>query len=152
MPSPKLSSLEARVGSEIESLHEFFVGWFTGALPNSDTVFQSDFEQRFGDDFLLIPPGGEQLDLPTLAAGLRAAHGGNPGFRIAIRRVTVRGCWDDMMLATYEEWQRNAVNSSPPDNGRIATALFQTGERLRWQHVHETWLPADVMRAGPYDF
>ena len=59
------------------------------------------------------------------------------------------------MLATYEEWQRNALASTPPDNGRVATVLFEDDraeDRLRWLHIHETWLPEEVMAAGPYDF
>lgn len=31
----------------------------------------------------------------------------------------------DFILATYEGWQRNALASKPPDNGRIASVLFR---------------------------
>ena len=37
------------------------------------------------------------------------------------------------------------------DLGRKAARVDQ-GERLTWLHVHETWLPSEVMAAGPYDF
>ena len=60
--------------------------------------------------------------------------------------------WGDMVLATYEEWQRNALASDPPDNGRIATVLLELGPDIVWHHVHETWLPPDRIRAGSYDF
>ena len=56
------------------------------------------------------------------------------------------------VIATYEEWQRNALASTPPDNGRVATAVFERGERLKWLHIHETWVPPEQMAAGPYDF
>lgn len=56
------------------------------------------------------------------------------------------------VLVTYEEWQRHALASMPPDNGRLSTALFDCADGLRWLHVHETWLPAAQMAAGPYDF
>ena len=59
----------------------------------------------------------------------------------------------DLIAATYEEWQRNALASTPKDNGRIATVLFRREEeRLRWLHLQETWLPDERMRAGPFDF
>lgn len=64
----------------------------------------------------------------------------------------MRRAFPGYVLATYEEWQRNAIASKPADNGRIATALFRAREQLRWIHVHETWLPRDVMAAGPFDF
>jgi hypothetical protein len=40
----------------------------------------------------------------------------------------------------------------PPDNGRIATALFRRTERLEWLHVHETSLPPSVTTADQFDF
>ncbi len=92
------------------------------------------------------------LSLAQLATGLRAGHGSNPEFRIAIRNVTVRHVTDDHILATYEEWQRNALASEPPDNGRISTVLFDRSEPLQWLHVHETWLPESITAAAKYDF
>ena len=83
---------------------------------------------------------------------MRRAHGSNPDFRIAIRNVVVRRVMPDVVLATYEEWQRNALASTPPDNARLATVAFARTEPLRWLHVHETWLPGEVAAAGPYDF
>ncbi|MGB1016836.1 MAG: hypothetical protein ACPG4T_22035, partial [Nannocystaceae bacterium] len=80
-------------------------------------------------------------------------YGNSPGFAIAIRRVQVRWQRGTTILATYEEWQRNARRSTPPDNGRAATVLFEDlGTRLSWLHIHETWLPAEIMAAGPFDF
>ena len=69
-----------------------------------------------------------------------------------MRAFQVRREFDGYLLATYEEWQRNGLASTPFDNGRLATVFFATGERLRWLHIHETWLPQEVMAAGPYDF
>jgi hypothetical protein len=56
------------------------------------------------------------------------------------------------VLATYEEWQRNALASKPADNGRIATVVFKIGDPLKWVHIHETWLPEAVMAPDDYDF
>ena len=146
MPHPS----EAKVREEIESLHEFFVGWFSGAL--DETAFDDDFLPRFDPGLVLIPPAGTTLTLAELAASIRAGFGSNPGFAIAIRNVRVRRAWDGGILATNKEWQRNALASTPPDNGRVATVLFAPCEPLRWLHVHETWLPPETMAAGPYDF
>lgn len=138
------------VRSEIEALHTFFVGWFSGALPVSE--LDSGFAARFSPDFLLVPPAGTLLDLTQLSEAVRSAHGSNPAFRIAIRNVTVRRRLEGHVLATYEEWQRNALASTPPENARIATVLFRDTRPLQWLHIHETWLPDAVARAGPYDF
>jgi len=66
--------------------------------------------------------------------------------------VTLRRRFDGHVVATHEEWQRNALASKPSENARIATVLFEDTEPLRWLHIHETWMPADVAAAGPYDF
>lgn len=145
-------SIEHRVAVEIEALHGFFIDWFSGNSTNSDDVFRDRFLSRFDPAFVLIPPAGKCLQLAQLVQSIRNAHGSNPVFRIAIRRVTVRHAWGDRLLATYEEWQRNARASTPPDNGRIASVLLRMDQPPRWLHLHETWLPRDVMQAGPYDF
>lgn len=138
------------VREEIEALHEFFVGWFSGALP--ETAFEDGFLRRFDPAFILIPPAGTLLGIADLAASVRSAHATNPPFRIAIRNVTLRRTFDQHVLATYEEWQRHALASKPPENARLATVLFRRSEPLTWLHIHETWMPAAVAAAGPYDF
>jgi hypothetical protein len=143
-------SLELQVRTEIEALHEFFVGWFSGQLP--EDAFEDRFLRRFDRDFLLVPPAGTLLKLAGLADGVKAAYATNPPFRIAIRNVRVQRVFGNQVLATYEEWQRFALASKPPENGRIASVLFERGEPLRWLHIHETWLPQTVAEAGPYDF
>jgi hypothetical protein len=144
------NALETEVRDEIVALHEFFVGWFSGRL--SESSFEVEFTRRFDPEFVLIPPAGVLLNLRDLQQGLRARHGSNPNFGITIRNIRVLWVRDDLVLATYEEWQRNALASTPPDNARIATVLFQRGGHLTWLHVHETWMPHEVMAAGPYDF
>lgn len=144
--------LQTAVREEIEDLHRFFVGWFTGVLPREDEVFEKEFLARLDADFVLIPPAGITLDRASLAGGLKADHGNNPDFRIAIRNVQVRREEGDLVLATYEEWQRDATASTPENNGRVSSVLFRRNDDLRWLHVHETWLPEELMAAGPYDF
>jgi len=141
---------ESAVRTEVEALHEFFVGWFSGALNAS--VFDTEFLPRFAPDFHIVPPAGTLMNLGQITEAIRSARDTNAEFRIAIRNVTVRAQFDGHILATYEEWQRNALASQPRDNGRIATVILRDTRPLQWLHVHETWLPNDVMAAGPYDF
>lgn len=140
------------VTQEIEALHRFFVSWLSGSIANDSDLFQVEFTDRFHLGFVLIAPGGNTLDLNHLSTNIRNGYGQNRDFRIAIRDVVVRFSWDRYVLATYQEWQRNALASTPPDNGRAASVVFQIDDDLKWLHIHETWLPAEVMRAGPFDF
>ncbi len=144
------NELEDIVRAEIEALHEFFVGWFTGALDFSS--FDEGFIARFAPDFLLIPPAGIILSLEELSSGIRNTYDTNPDFRIAIRNVKIQRVLDNEIIATYEEWQRNALASTPPDNGRLATVIFKSVKPLQWLHVHETWMPGSIQAAGPFDF
>ncbi len=146
------TTLHTQVREEIEELHRFFVDWFTGACAETDEIFKNGFLNHFDRDFKLIYPAGTILELSTLADGIRLSYGSNPDFRIAIREVTIHHTWDQYVLATYEEWQRNSLQSIPPDNGRLASALIHCGDDIQWLHVHESWLPKPVMEAGPYDF
>lgn len=111
-----------------------------------------EFNQRFDPKFLLVPPSGTALNLETLSQAVYTRHGSNPDFRIAIRQVSIRHESDQYVLATYEEWQKNALASTPANNGRIATVVFKFDGKLTWLHVHETWLPQSVMGSEPYDF
>jgi len=144
------TQLEDQARAEIESLHEFFVGWFSGALPRES--FESNFLPRFSKEVVFIPPAGHQLSYTGLVDAIRGGYANNSDFRIAIRNVRLRHNLADHLVVTYEEWQRNALASTPPDNGRVATVIFEKGDPLRWLHIHETWVPPDQMTAGPYDF
>ncbi len=149
-------TLHDAVRTEIEALHEFFVSWFSGSCARDPEVLAQGFTRRFAEEFLLVPPAGTRLTAADLGQGVERAHGSNPGFRIAIRAVDIQVQSPTLVVATYEEWQRNAKASTPPDNGRVATVVFRRepadSNDLRWQLVHETWLPAEIMAAGPYDF
>lgn len=136
---------------EIEDLHVFFEDWFSGR--SSSDEFAARFDHRFDEQTLLIQPGGAALPLDQFKEGLRAAHGSNPDFRIQIRNVTLRREFGELALVTYEEWQRNALASRPPDNARVSSVLFDTsGETLTWLHIHETWLPEDQVTSDRFDF
>ncbi|MEP3279473.1 MAG: hypothetical protein ABJN26_08795 [Stappiaceae bacterium] len=145
-----MQELEDIVRMEIEDLHAFFVDWFSGSA--SEAAFEARFTDHMDPDMVLIPPGGNLMALEDLSAGLRKGYGTNPDFRIAIRNVKLQRILDHHFVVTYEEWQRNALASTPPDNGRIATVLFTRSAQLKWLHIHETWLPSAVMESGPYNF
>lgn len=142
------------VRTELEALHAFFVRWFGGDVPATDDVFAEGLVDRLDPTFVIVQPAGQLMSKADIERGIRAGYGKSPGFRIAIRNVVVQRELADILVVTYEEWQRNAQASEPPDNGRAATVLFrrEADGTLRWLHVHETWLPEKVMQAGPYDF
>ena len=92
------------------------------------------------------------MGLRDLSELVKSGYASNPNFRIQIRNVKISHQFGEYIVATYEEWQRNALASNPPNNGRIATVLFHTGSRLSWLHINETWLPKEMMEAESYEF
>jgi len=140
------SELESRVRDEVEALHEFFVGWFTGKLPLG--ALEKEFLPRFDADFHLIPPTGDLLTLGELQAALHRNHAANPDLQIAIRNVTVHKVLNDIVVATYEEWQRHEPASANLNSARISTVVLDQARSLKWLHVHEAWLPEAVAAAG----
>lgn len=144
---PELVSV---VRKEVESLHEFFVGWFRGTV--AEDTFEAGFVSRMSPDITMIPPAGLVLSRDALAENLKTGYGKNPDFRIVIRNVVVRKVFPGYVLATYEEWQRGAQSSKPADNARIATALFTRSEPLTWLHLHETWMPPASTPPEAFDF
>jgi hypothetical protein len=135
------AAIKDRVREEVESLHRFFEGWFSGALQKS--AFEPEFLGRFEPDFVLIPPTGRILTLEEMAASLLTSHGTRPDFRISIHNVKVRSVSGGHILATYEEWQQGGLASAQGQNARITTVVFSNVEPLRWAHVHETSIPVD---------
>lgn len=145
-----MHALENDVRREIEDLHRFFVDWFTGRAEKS--ALNAILLSALDESLLFISPDGHRLARDTLLDGLRAGHGTNPDFRIAIRDVTVQQDLGDHVLATYTEWQRGSRTSGQPENARVATVVMTREKPFRWLSVHETWLPKDVRVAGSFDF
>jgi hypothetical protein len=127
--------------AEIEDLHNFFVAWFNGHLPQTDAAF-ARFADVMAPGFTIVDPSGTIQDRESLLAGLHAAHNARPGIRIWIESVRIRQHTDDLIVATYEEWQQ-LPDQSP--RGRISTVILRAADNtpngLVWLHVHETWLP-----------
>lgn len=140
---------------EIEALHEFFVDWFGGLIAEDDGVFEQRFSARFSADCELIQPSGDTLTRDTFFRAVKNSYGTSPDFRIEIRNVRVRAeLPGDHWLVSYEEWQRNAINSKPADNARAASVLFSRDANgiFQWLHIHETWLPEQATPPERFDF
>ncbi|MEM8785148.1 MAG: hypothetical protein AAGF19_04775 [Pseudomonadota bacterium] len=150
-----MTSLEDAISTEIKALHQLLQDWFSGACARSRPEFDARLTHRLADDLVLIPPGGAALTKADLCEGVWNGYAGSPDFRIEIRTVALRPVsLPGHALATYEEWQRNAVNSTPQDNARVASVLFalEHGAPKRWLHIHETWLPAGLTPPERFDF
>ncbi len=142
---------------EIIDLHRFFVQWFRGACEDSDRLFEHRLVSRFASDFQIITPGGALFEGAALWSAMRSAWGSNPDFKIEIREVRERRVSTArLVIASYEEWQKNALESTPANNARLSSALLELDDRaphgLRWLHLHETWLPANRVAADLFAF
>ncbi len=140
-----MADLLGEVRAEIEVLHAFFTGWFNGTLPESGEVFAQGLADHFHPDFEIVLPSGTVHDRDGILTPVRQAWGTNPEFRTGTRNVRVLGEWRPgesgagLVLATYVEAQSGARNTTPADNLRHATVLFERlAGRLVWRHLHET--------------
>ncbi len=141
----QLSKTLAEVRAEIEALHDFFTGWFNGTLPESGEVFAQGLTDHLHPDFEIVLPSGTVCNRDGLLTPVQQAWGTNPEFRAVVRDVRVLGEWRPgesgagLVLATYVEVQTGARNTTPADNLRHATVLFErSSEHLVWRHLHET--------------
>ena len=107
---------------------------------------------RLDNGFTIIMPSGASLDHKTLVSSMRGSYGKKPGFRIEIRNVRLLKTTESIAVAQYEEWQHNKQESPGVGSGRISTVIFSLGDKLQWLHVHETWLPEDIVQADDFDF
>jgi hypothetical protein len=142
--------LEEAVREEVVALHDFFVGWYGGKLPES--AFETEFLARLDPAFTIIMPSGAELDMANLSRAMQDAFGQKPGFRIEIRNVRLKYLTETTIVATYEEWQRNTREAAKTGTGRLSTVVFDRDGSLRWRHVHESWLPEDVVESDPFEF
>ena len=142
-------NLENDVRIEIEEMHQFFVDWFNGKAELS--VFD-EFTTRFDNNVKYIGADGPFFDRTALIGFLGGARGIGSDFRIAIRDVKIQHQSDSHVIATYTEWQRQATFSDRPESGRLTTLILSKSKPFRWIHIHETWLPEEIYKAGPYDF
>ncbi len=132
------------VKNEVIRLHDFFVEWMTGAVDQTDEVFEQ-FSKSMSDDFYIVAPSGQLTQRENLIAGLYSTYNKRSNFRIWIENVVVRQSLDNVIVATYEEWQE--FKDSNEVTARLSTVVFTIDERvpnqLLWRCVHETGLPSD---------
>ena len=146
-----------RFALEVIALHRFFEVWFGGHCENDEQAFADGMLCRMREDFTIVLPGGAMLEGRRFWPEFKKLHGDNPDFHISIRNVQRKTLpAAPIHLVIYEEWQRNARNSKPANNGRLSSALFLEDEKtpngIAWLHVHETWLPESVTAAEPFDW
>ena len=143
-----------RFSQEVIDLHRFFEDWFGGYCENNEAVFA---ERLLNEDFVIVMPAGIMLNGADLWPEFRKLYGTNPDFHISIRDVKQKpSISDSVYTVTYQEWQRNARQSKPENNGRLSSAVFVADEQapngIKWFHVHETWLPDGIVSAEAYDW
>ncbi|MEM8710057.1 MAG: hypothetical protein AAGG01_03830 [Planctomycetota bacterium] len=139
-PAPRMAdellALESTAEKEIARLHDFFVGWFNGALPETDDGF-SGVEDALASSFTMVTPDGNLLQRESLMERLRASHGKRAvAIETKLRSVQVL---DGMRLfAVYDEISRE----DGATRVLTSTVLFERDAAaplgLRWLHVHET--------------
>ncbi len=139
-----MSDVLAEVRAEIEALHDFFTGWFNGTLPATGDAFARGLADHFHPAFEIVLPSGTVCDRDGILTPVREAWGTNPGFSAVVRDVRVLGEWAGLVLAAYVEVQTGARNTTPADNLRHSTVLFErSGGHLLWRHLHETTFDPD---------
>ena len=133
------ADLRHRAADEVVRLHEFFDHWYTGRVDRTRDRYAA-FERSLAPGFQLVAPDGALLERESLLAKVWSRHGARAGFAVWIEGVHVRELASDLVLARYQEWQRE----DGVVRGRVATATLAASDegpgRMHWLHVHETWL------------
>lgn len=141
-----------RVRDAIVAQHDFFTAWVAGRCAGDETTFDEGV-RRLSRQLSVIMPGGKAFTFDVFAKYMRSIYASNPKFRIKIRNVAIRHRVGDVFVVNYEEWERDAKDSTPANNGRLSTMVLRDrGSDFDILHVHETWMPAEIMAAGDYDF
>ncbi|MFB6264081.1 MAG: DUF4440 domain-containing protein [Bradymonadaceae bacterium] len=139
-----------RCRREIHETHDFFEAWFSGNCPETEEKF-ARLESALGAGFAMVIPEGRILERSELLQSIRQRHGFRVGtdFSIRIDDVDVRVEREDVIVATYEEWQ----HMQGRQNGRISSVVFgrepDAPNGLRWQHLHESWLKTPDLADSP---
>jgi len=121
--------------AEIEGLHRFFEEWFAG----TETGGIERLEKALSPGFYLVSPDGSKRARDHVIESVRSARGSG-AIRIWIENPDLAWEQDDVVLATYEEWQERGGET----RGRLSSALFEKDDGapggVRWVAVHETWM------------
>jgi len=133
---------EDEISAEIKRLHDFFVDWFNGVVPETEDQFKQ-FSTATSADFVIAHPSGELESIENLTSSLYNAYKKRLGLDIKVKNMCIRHKMGDYYLATYEEWQLEKGDTEW--GGRLSSVLLSRNKQapagLLWHHVHETWLP-----------
>ncbi|MBT1715971.1 DUF4440 domain-containing protein [Enterobacter dykesii] len=116
---------------DIIDLHIALEDWLGKGEGDADALLT-----RFHPDFLMIPPGGVQIDYSGLVSFLEKQRGSRPGLKIVIDELSTIQRWDRGAVLHYRETQ---TRPDLPVNVRWSTAVLnQEGDKITWRLLHET--------------
>ncbi|WP_368525861.1 DUF4440 domain-containing protein [Enterobacter asburiae] len=116
---------------DIIDLHIALEDWLGKGEGDADALLT-----RFHPDFLMIPPGGVQIDYSGLVSFLENQRGSRPGLKIVIDELSTIQRWDRGAVLHYRETQ---TRPDQPVNVRWSTAVLnQEGDKITWRLLHET--------------
>ena len=134
---------------EIRKLHHIFVTWFRGEKPLPD--LKADLRERMLPNFSHVAPNGHMVkgrDVLIHYLSDKYQCYQDRVFRIDVYNVQLLWSSGNKFLASYEEWQSwDSSDESDEEKqqfGRLSTCLLERkNNKLRWVHVHETWMEAE---------
>lgn len=116
---------------DIIDLHIALEAWLGKGEGEADALLA-----RFRRDFLMIPPGGVQVDCNGMASFLEKQRGSRPGLKIVIDELTTIQSGERGAVLHYRETQ---TRPDLPVNVRWSTAVLnQEGDKITWRLLHET--------------
>lgn len=123
---------------EIVELHEFFEGYFLGAIGADDV---GRLEAALTPEFTIVGPGGRESTRAQTVAAIREAHAHTSQLKVTITDARLLVALPDVVIARYVEHHEVAGTT----NERVSTVVFDRASDapngVRWRTVHETWLP-----------
>lgn len=118
---------------EVLDAHVLIERWLSQGEGSAEALMT-----RFAAEFIMIPPGGEKMDYPTVSRFFHQAGASRPGLHIAVDQAKIISEWHDGAAVRYRESQTLADGS---ENVRWSTAIFQQAEgKMIWRHLQETRL------------
>ena len=143
--------MESSCEQEVIRIHQFFVDWLNGTIPNNFDIFQQQCGSILASDLHYIKPNGTVVQHDALVQQLRQGHGTKQGrfFDMEIHNLQVLPHHGDVCLVLYQEWHYGQKQDDNDDNAssllndkRQCTALFRrstdTPNGVEWIHIHET--------------
>lgn len=153
MPTPPAVDARA-LHDEVLEFHALYCRWLRGGFDGEQGAFDAQWLPRFHPRFSLVMPGGLALGMDDLRALFDESYGSNPDFATDVREFELLHLDGGTALVRFEEWHRGSLNSPRVDNGRLSSVLFVLDDpaRVRWLHMHQTWLPDERVREEPFEF